>query len=116
MAKRKVSSPHPPPAKSLRPLSPGFGPLVSPAVGKPLADHALQKLLGRSRVDHAIRRALAVAEIELCDIAVQVAGNAVLADVIHSAAMRTRWLSAPDYLLKVGGGGFLVVELGAGQD
>ena len=39
-----------------------------------------------------------------------------LGDAVHAAAVRAHRLSAPDHLLKVGEGGFLVVKLGAGQD
>ena len=57
-----------------------FGPCVRISIRQPLANHALKGLLSPLRVVHAQRRAFAVAEIELRQIAVEVLFAAVLID------------------------------------
>src|SRR5689334_13996249 len=59
--------------------------VTSLPVGQPLPNDALQRLLGARHVIHTPRDAVAIAEIELREIAMQVLLFAVLVDALHAA-------------------------------
>lgn len=60
-------------------------PSVSRSVSQPLPDDALQSALGALSVIYSELDAIAMAEIELADISVQMLLRAVLVDTLHSA-------------------------------
>lgn len=59
--------------------------LTSPPIGQPLAYRATDRAIGALAVVNPELGAVAVAEIELCQIAVQVLLGAMLVDALHAA-------------------------------